>query len=88
MRDSPEFVRQEHALGGLASLTLGPALKLQADRSVESVESRAQVNTLPKHLQAPAAPAGRRRPRKGIPRLSPFDDDLWNDEPFDADLLS
>eukprot|EP00961_Rhodomonas_salina_P132857 1788452-Rhodomonas_salina.1 len=26
------------------------------------------------------SPAGRRRPRKGIPKRSPFDNDSWNDE--------
>eukprot|EP00961_Rhodomonas_salina_P084182 1131113-Rhodomonas_salina.1 len=86
MRESPGSVGQKHALGGLASLTLGPALKLQADRSVAFLEDRAQVNTPSKHLRAPAAPVGRRRPRKGAPRQSPFEDDLWNDDPFDADL--
>eukprot|EP00961_Rhodomonas_salina_P167905 2263588-Rhodomonas_salina.1 len=88
MRESPGLGGQKHALGGLASLTLGPALKLQADRSVASMEDRAQVNTPSKHLRAPDAPVGRKRPRKGVPRRSPFDDDLWNDDPFNADLLS
>eukprot|EP00961_Rhodomonas_salina_P270722 3658086-Rhodomonas_salina.2 len=77
----------EHALGRLASLTLGPALKLQADLSVASSESRAPVTTLPTQLQAPAIPTGRRRQRKGIPKQSPINGDSWNDDPFDADLL-
>eukprot|EP00961_Rhodomonas_salina_P275878 3726766-Rhodomonas_salina.1 len=34
--------------------------------------------------EASTSPAGRRRPRKGTPKLSPFDDDSWNDEPEES----
>eukprot|EP00961_Rhodomonas_salina_P086073 1156724-Rhodomonas_salina.1 len=37
--------------------------------------------------EASTAPAGRRRPRKGIPKRSPFDDDSWNDERAGADYF-
>eukprot|EP00961_Rhodomonas_salina_P159798 2152135-Rhodomonas_salina.1 len=63
----------------MASLTLGPALKLQADCYLALKRQGAQW------AEASTAPAGRRRPRKGNPKRFPFDNDVCNDELADDD---
>eukprot|EP00961_Rhodomonas_salina_P139205 1873390-Rhodomonas_salina.1 len=84
--NSLQFVQQEHEMVGLASLTLGPALKLQADCfSAPQERQRVQFTTLSEKPQAPATPTGRRLPRKGTPKLSPFNDDSWNDKLVNSD---
>eukprot|EP00961_Rhodomonas_salina_P121765 1639546-Rhodomonas_salina.1 len=61
----------------MASLSLGPALKAQFLASAGNAE---QSLTGAQEAEASTSPAGRGRPRKGTPKRSPFDDDLWNDE--------
>eukprot|EP00961_Rhodomonas_salina_P205818 2778146-Rhodomonas_salina.1 len=90
--------QQEPVCVCMASLSLGPALKAQfaaSSKRFTSLGDGCARNNLPAkpsmdedenkhHGNDDPSPAGRRRPRKGILKQSPFDDDSWNDELADS----